>query len=67
MERPSPHGVPERGLSQQSGAVVSILDIRDRDGRVVNAVVNHRVDGHSHAVFRQHLATDSPLLIPRYA
>lgn len=55
MKRPGAHGVSEHGLSQQSGAVMSVLNVRDRDGRVVHAVIHHRVNGHCHAVLRQHL------------
>ena len=55
MEWSGAHGVTEGRLGEQSCAVVRILDVRDRDRRVVHAVVDDRVHRHSYAVFRQHL------------
>ena len=55
MEWSGAHGVTEGRLGEQSCAVVRILDVRDRDRRVVHAVVDDRVHRHSYAVFRQYL------------
>lgn len=49
------HGIPQGGLSQESRAVVRVLYIRDGDGRVVHAIVDHCVDGHGDTVLRQDL------------
>lgn len=47
--------VPESGGRQESRRVAVVLDVRDRDGRVADAVVDHGVHGHSHGVLRQDL------------
>lgn len=56
MKRSRSHGVSQGGLGQESRAVMRVLHVRNRDGRVVHTVVNHRVDRHGDAVFRQDLA-----------
>ena len=55
VKRPGSHRVPKRCLRQQFGAVMSVLDVRDRNRRVVHSIVHHRVNRHRHAVLRQHL------------
>jgi len=59
--------VAEGGLGEQSRRPVSVLDVRDRHGGVVDAVVDDRVDGDRHRVLRQnlHQVHYSMLQLPR--
>jgi len=47
--------VTQRGLGEQAGGVMCILDVGDRDGGVADPVVDDRVDRHRHRVFGQYL------------
>ena len=47
--------VSQRGLSQQPGGVVSVLDVGDRHGCVGYAVVHNSVHGHRDRVLGQNL------------
>lgn len=47
--------VSQRRLSQQSGRVVSIFDVRDRDCRIRDAVVDDCIHGHGDGIFGQNL------------
>lgn len=55
MQGPRAHGVAERRLGEQPGAVVGVLHVGDRDRGVVHAIIDDRVHRHGHAVLRQHL------------
>lgn len=55
VERPGSHHVTKGSLSQQFGAVMSILNVRDSNRRVVHAIVHYRIHRHRHTVLRQHL------------
>lgn len=55
MKRSRPHGIPQGCLSQQPGAMMRVLHIRNRNGRVINAVVNYCINGYCNAVLRQDL------------
>ena len=47
--------VAQRGLGEQAGGVVGVLDVGDRHGSVADPVVDDGVDGHRHRVLGQHL------------
>jgi len=47
--------VAQRGLCEQAGRVVCVLDVGDRHGGVADPVVDHRVDRYRHRVLGQHL------------
>lgn len=55
VERPLAHYVPEGGLGEQPRRVVGVLHVRDRNGGVGDAVVDHRVHRDRHAVLCQNL------------
>lgn len=55
VKRPGSHRVTKRCLRQQFGAMMSVLDVCDRNRRVVHSIIHYRVNRHRHAVLRQHL------------
>lgn len=55
MQRSRAHRVPERGLGEQPGRVVGILDIGHTDCRIGDTVINYGIHGHGNAVLGQHL------------
>jgi len=50
--------VAERGLCEQAGRMMGVLDVGDRHDRAADPVVDDRVDRHRHRVLRQHLIVD---------
>ena len=38
-------------LCEKAGAVMRIFNIRNRDSRIVNSIIDNSIDGHSDAVF----------------
>lgn len=57
--------VAERGGGEQSRRAVGVLDVRDRDGRVGDAVVHDGVDGHSHRVLGEDLQPTRHIKVSR--
>lgn len=55
VQRSRAHRVPERGLGEQPGRVVGILDIGHTDCRIGDTVINYGIHGHGHAILGQHL------------
>lgn len=59
VERSRAHRVPERGLGEQSGRVVGILDIGHAHRRIGDPVIYDGIHGHGHAVLREHLQVEN--------
>jgi len=55
MKRSRSHGISQSRLGQQSCTVMRVFHIRDWNSCIVNAIINHRVDGHCDAVLCQYL------------
>lgn len=54
---PGAHRVAQRRLRQQASRMVRVLHVGNRDGGIRDAIVDHRVHRHRHAVLGEHLQT----------